>query len=362
MTVFGSCKSLLDIHMKFIKVLCKRYDFNMATRPEVSFQNAKKKETQSGTIIKFKEMLKANPEELGTSGSHWSAPMFSKYKESGCIQIKSDLKISPSGNSIPDDLWKGVEKEYRKRAKCVGRTDKIPDFLSNLKVEPKVAYFIDVILTALVSHHQELHLGFQETLNVEGLPTSRPDNPIYTKDNQILGCVEIKATNLVAQKALVQCRLQLLSLHTRANHSLFGIVTDAKTFILMTLDEDGIFHEEEDYGAEGSTQRAKRTCENWDNLKEILDAINDLLCYVYNEATQSVNVTGKCKPTLKKPTLKNEAEEPSQFKSTSKCSRARSSGTVRHGEEGNVLEAQQGMQGLTINEQEPTSKGSSTPL
>ena len=112
----------------------------MATRPEVSFQNAKKKETQSGTIMKFKEMLTANPEDLGTSGSHWSKHMFSKYKEAGCIQIKSDLKISPSGNSIPDDLWKGVEKEYRTRAKCVGPTDEIPDFLSKLKVEPKVAY------------------------------------------------------------------------------------------------------------------------------------------------------------------------------------------------------------------------------
>ena len=210
--------------------------------------------------------------------------------------------------------------------------------------------------TAFVSHH-ELHLEFQETLDVEGLPTSRPDYVIYTKNTKILGCVEIKGTNLVAQKALVQCRLQLLSLHTRANHSLFGIVTDGKTFILMTLDEEGIFHEEEDYGTEGSIQRAKRTCENWDDLKEILEAINDLLCHIYNEATQSVNVTGTCKPTLKKPTLKNKAAEPSQFKSTSKSSR-----TSRHGEEGTVLKTQQGMQGLTINEQEPTSKGSSTPL
>ena len=216
-----------------------------------------------------------------------------------------------------------MEKEYRRKAKCVGPTDEICDFLSKLKVESKVAYFFNEILTALVSHHQELHLGFQETLNVEGLPTSRPDNLFYTKDNQILGCVEIKGTNLVAQKALVQCRLQLLSLHTRANHSLFGIVTDGKTFILMTLDEEGIFHEEEDYWKRGSTRRAKRKSENWDDLKEILDAINDLLCNIYNEATQSVNVTGTCKPTLKKPTLKNKAIQPSQFKSTSKSSRAR---------------------------------------
>ena len=35
---------------------------------------------------------------------------------------------------------------------------------------------------------------------------------------------------------------------------------------------------------------------------------------------------------------------------------------MRHGEERNVLEAQQGMQGLTVNEQELTNRGSSTPL
>ena len=159
-------------------------------------------------------------------------------------------------------------------------------------------YFINEILTAFISHH-ELHLEFQETLDIKGLPTSRLDYVIYTKNNKILGCVEIKATNFVAQKALVQCRLQLLSLHTRANHSLFGIVTDGKTFILMTLDEEGIFHEEEDYWKRGSTQRAKRKCQNWDDLKEILDAINYLICHIYNEATQSVNVTGTCKPTLR---------------------------------------------------------------
>ena len=89
----------------------------MATRPEVSFQNAKKKETQSGTIIKFKEMLKANPEDLGISGSHWSTTMFSKYIESGCIQIKSDLKISPSGKEYSGRSMERGGKRIQEKSK-----------------------------------------------------------------------------------------------------------------------------------------------------------------------------------------------------------------------------------------------------
>ena len=48
------------------------------------------------------------------------------------------------------------------------------------------------------------------------------------------------------KNASVQCKLQLLSMHTRARNSLFGIVTDGYSFKFMKLDANGIFHFEKE--------------------------------------------------------------------------------------------------------------------
>ena len=343
----------------------------METSPDITFQNAKEKETQSATINKFIEMLKTHPAYLGTSASCWITYMFFRCEKMRCIQVRNDLKISISGRRIPGYLWKRVKHHYKEIAMCIGTTDEITVLLSKLKVQPKVAYFINAWLIPFVRLHN-LHLELEETLEVQGLPTSRPDYIIYTKNNQILGCVEIKRAKVVAQKALGQCRLHLLSLHTKANHPLFGIVTDGSTYILMTIDEKGIFHQEEDYEKKGSTHRAKRKFKTWDDFKEILTAINELLYNTLKEATKSVNLTGARTPTAQKnktsieqfskPTplmSKNKTSDPSQIESKSRRSRDRSFRTVRSVKEGTVQKVKQGMEDLTEHEQELSCRKSS---
>ena len=215
---------------------------------DISFENMTEKEFQTVTITNFRELLRLQSEDCAkgekfdrkTSGCKWTDGRFSKYKD--WFETKSDLELTPlyskTAARIRDAL---VEK-----AKCVdcgftGSSD-IPDILSKPKYESKVRYlFINDLLAKFLNKHN-LCLQPEELLQTEGLPTSRADYVIFTKTNEILGCVEAKKRGKVDKNSSVQCTLQLLSLHTRAKNSLFGILTDGYSFKFMKLDANRIFH------------------------------------------------------------------------------------------------------------------------
>ena len=197
------------------------------------------------------------------------------------FEKRFDLEITPLEND--DDclskLVGRVRDEFKKRAKCVdnkftGNTEEIPDIVSKLKSERRVRFFINDLLTEVVNQN-DLCLRIEEPLKFPGLPTSIADYVIYTKTNKILGCVETKWAESFDKNAIVQCQLQLLSLHTKVNHSLFGIVTDAYCFIFIKLDANGIFHLEKE------TQI--RTFDNWPAFHEMLGIINQLIRDGLNE-------------------------------------------------------------------------------
>ena len=84
-------------------------------------------------------------------------------------------------------------------------------------------------------------LRMEKKLNIEGLPTSKPDYTIYSRKGEIIGCIETKATGKLLPKSVVQGMLQLISLQPRASNALFNIITNAFQFIFVLYKRDSTF-------------------------------------------------------------------------------------------------------------------------
>ena len=248
----------------------------------------KEKESQTATTIDFLRLLRLQSVESAggkksdrkTCGSEWTHRMFSEYQD--CFPTKFDLELKPlfdenySKATVDRIKYVFTEKAKILDNEFTGNTEEIPNlFYSKLKSEAKVKCFIVDLLTQVLNQI-DLRLEPEEPLEFPGLPTSRADYVIFTKKTKrILGCVEVKWSESFDKDALVQCQLQLLSLHTKVNHSLFGIVTDAYGFIFMKLDANGIFHLEK--------ETPIREFKNWDAFYETLGVINRLICDGLNE-------------------------------------------------------------------------------
>ena len=267
----------------------------MAEPLDISFRNVREKETQTAPITNFTHLLRLQSQEREKekksdrkrSGCQWTDRMFSKYGK--CFEKRFDLEITPleDDDDCLSKLVGRVKDEFKKRAKCVdnkftGNTEEIPGIVSKLKSERRVRFFINDLLTEVVNQN-DLCLRIEEPLTFPGLPTSIADYVIYTKTNEILGCVETKWSESFDKNAIVQCQLQLLSLHTKVNHSLFGIVTDAYGFIFIKLDANGVFHLEK--------ETPIRIFENWAAFHETLGIINQLISNGINEAHEASTCT-----------------------------------------------------------------------
>ena len=72
-----------------------------------------------------------------------------------------------------------------------------------------------------------MHLWLEETFSEGALPTSVPDYTLYTHDGKALGCIDAKASGEILPLSIAQGMLQLISLHEKAPHTLFNVITDA---------------------------------------------------------------------------------------------------------------------------------------
>ena len=108
--------------------------------------------------------------------------------------------------------------------------------------------FIGALLTPVMKNNQLVH-RLEDLLSLEDgcevIKTYRPDFIIFTEyRNQplLLGAVEVTSSGNLNASALYQCMLYMVALHTKAQHTVFGIVTDALQYLLISLDTHGLFH------------------------------------------------------------------------------------------------------------------------
>ena len=235
----------------------------------ISFESVKEKEKETSPTIRLRNELQLQSQKCvegvksdrKTSGCKWNYRRYSPYEN--CFKTITDLELTPlfhkkySIHRFIDPLTKKVKS-----------ADPL-SILSKKNSEREVRYLILDDLLAEFVNKNDLCLRMEETLKIQNLPTSIPDYVIYTKTNEILGCVEAKKTGKVDENALVQCKLQLISLHTKAKNSLFGTLTDGYSFKFMTLDANGTFHVEK--------ETTIRIFENWDAFDETLGVINRLI-------------------------------------------------------------------------------------
>ena len=104
----------------------------------------------------------------------------------------------------------------------------------------------------------------------------RPSFVIYSEYNNQpipLGVVQVTSGGNVNMKAVYQCMIYMFVLRTKARHSLFGIVSDGRHHVLISLDTYGTFH------LEGNADRqtaVRRTASTWERLRYIALMINTL--------------------------------------------------------------------------------------
>lgn len=164
------------------------------------------------------------------------------------------LKIEYHNNELPGMQDNGKLSEPRK--KITDAYDQLCRFLckaskSQLKKkgyknvfgqmlpEATSRVFIDALMI-LILEPFNMRPKHEEGYEAKQIPYSKLDYVIYNQNDEILGCIEAKATNKIVQKSIVQCMLQLLVLQAqpKAKDSLFGIVTDAYCFVFIQLDRE----------------------------------------------------------------------------------------------------------------------------
>ena len=139
--------------------------------------------------------------------------------------------------------------------------------------------FVGALLTPVMKNNQ-LVLRLEDLLSLEDgcevIKTYRPDFVIFAEHrNQPLplGAVEVTSGGNLNASALYQCMLYMVALHTKAQHTVFGIVTDALQYVLISLDTHGLFHLE----ANDTGKCTKiRTAATWEDLRDIALRINGL--------------------------------------------------------------------------------------
>ena len=139
--------------------------------------------------------------------------------------------------------------------------------------------FVAALLTPVINNN-ELILRLEDLLKLEDgcdvIRSWRPDFVIFAKHESQplpLGAVEVTSGGSLNASALYQCMLYMVALHTKAQYTVFGIVTDALQFILISLDTEGTFHLEANDTGKCTRIRAGET---WDNLRDIALRVNGL--------------------------------------------------------------------------------------
>ena len=133
--------------------------------------------------------------------------------------------------------------------------------------------FIEALITA-IAFENKMQLRPEEKLYVKDLPNSIADYVIYNHKSEALGVVEAKTGGSLNADSLIQCMLQLLALHTKAPHTLFGVVTNAFRFVFVVLTEDGMFEFERDPYL---LQKGYYDMSSWQDLKTVSGIFNGLL-------------------------------------------------------------------------------------
>ena len=198
--------------------------------PDISFEKATTREELSPCFLEF--LNKLTEEDIKIPGSKWGVDLLKKYND--CLPIDFSLSLTPNKRGTVK-MGKQIKLAWKTSLEFVGpaatlfRTRSLKSYHKDLYLNKYHEAFsrtlIDPLIFALSSQHK-LVPRFDEALTVAGFPTSRPDCVIYTQSREILGCIEAKAVGHITHNAIVQCFLQLFSLHTKARGLLFGIVTD----------------------------------------------------------------------------------------------------------------------------------------
>ena len=212
--------------------------------PEISFKNASSKSQKelSSVFMAFQKALER--EDIKRRGSDWTVDHLCKFIR--WIPTYHSPSLTPCKKHMKG-VGKSIKETWKERFTCVTPVsnrllERYQQELGQNKYhEPFSRILMDVVVITL-SKQYKLIVRFEEMLSVEGFPTSRPNYVIYTQDCLILGCIEAKAVGHVTKDSIVQCILQLFSLHTKAKGSLFGIVTDGFDFIFIVLKKDGTLH------------------------------------------------------------------------------------------------------------------------
>ena len=139
--------------------------------------------------------------------------------------------------------------------------------------------FVGQFLTPVINNNH-LVVRLEDLLTLDDgcdvIKSWRPDFVIFAKHEcqpLPLGAVEVTSGGSLNASALYQCMLYMVALHTKARYIVFGIVTDALQYVLMSLDTEGTFHLEANDTGKCTRIRAGET---WDNLRDIALRVNGL--------------------------------------------------------------------------------------
>ena len=275
-------------HMPRFKVeLGQRYGFHPEITPFTSFIKE--------FIEKLKQLDNKEKSDLESSASTWNMEHLKRHRKTLKINYVQPYyhKLTEEflAYNVPDDLFMKIQERYVELATVylgmpVTQALELGQDVSFLRAmqnyqfrEATTRVFIDTLITPTL-----LPLGMQVRLEEplykhkdkknSTLPISKADYVIYSSDGKILGAIETKNGGYLTAESVIQCMLQLLALHRKAPHTLFGIITDGVRYVFIVLTKDGTFEFERESGV---TEGGSYDVNTWGDLRLKVGVFNWLL-------------------------------------------------------------------------------------
>ena len=239
--------------------------------------------------IKTCKELENDKSDIQWSSSTWNIDRFREYI--GALEFEFTLPYTIPENicQLSDPLYSSIQNRYRLLATVYlgAQVENLPlrleqkvTFLKKLQIceyrEATTRIFVDA-LTFEILQPKQMQVRLEEKLFTDRdqtLPNSIADYVIYSKRGKILGAIETKDGGYLKAESVTQCMLQLLALRRKAEHPLFGVVTDAIRYVFIVLRKDGTFVFERD---PRTLKPVTYDINTWRDLRKVVRVFNFLL-------------------------------------------------------------------------------------